>query len=196
RKRHRQRAPSPSPLDEAEDITGTPQSVRIARMFPGGSGASSKPLGSLVQKLLDISKSALVPKSKRAKTVNVDVELAAHILVLASLIQDQANTMEARWVVFDPSRQTASSPSSFATNAQFEFQHEVLSEKVDTLTSQMAQLVSAIMPNQEKQKSQPTTFGQPTSSYALAASKHAPRLTQAPKNNQQSNQAQPKQSYR
>ncbi|KAH9810806.1 hypothetical protein DFH28DRAFT_932401 [Melampsora americana] len=121
RKRHRQRAPSPSPLDEAEDITGTPQSVRIAQMFPGGSGTSSKPLGALVQKLLDISKSALVPKSKRAKTVNIDVELAADILVLASLIQDQANTMEARRVVFDPSRQTASSPSSFATNAQFEF---------------------------------------------------------------------------
>lgn len=48
RKRHRLRAPSPSPLEEAEDITGTPRSIRVGRLFPGSSGAASKPLGALV----------------------------------------------------------------------------------------------------------------------------------------------------
>ncbi|KAH9819543.1 hypothetical protein DFH28DRAFT_876509, partial [Melampsora americana] len=110
RKCHRLRAPSPSPLDNAEDITGTPRLIRVARLFPGSSSATSKPLGALVQRLLDISKAALVPKSKRAKSINVDIESAADIMVLAGLIQDQANIMEARRVVFDPSRPNAPTP--------------------------------------------------------------------------------------
>ncbi|KAH9813896.1 hypothetical protein DFH28DRAFT_895665, partial [Melampsora americana] len=189
RKRQRHRAPSPSPLDESKDITGTPRSARIARLFPGG----SKPLGVLVQRLLDISKAALIPKSKRAKAVNVDVESAADILVIASLLQDQANVMESRRVVFDPNRHTAPTPTFSASNAQFEFRHEALSEKVDTLTNQMAKLVSAIIPDQQHQQSQP---GQPKSSYALAASKHAPKASQAPKNQQQGARADPKKSSR
>ncbi|KAH9824037.1 hypothetical protein DFH28DRAFT_1117815 [Melampsora americana] len=99
RNRHRHRAPSPSPLEEAEIVTGTPRSTRIARLFPVGSGASAKPIGVLIQKLLDISKATLIPKTKRNKSVNVDVESAADILVLTGLIQEQASLMEARRVV-------------------------------------------------------------------------------------------------
>lgn len=153
RKRHRQRAPSPSPLDDAEDITGTPRSTRVARLFPGGSGASAKPLTVLVQRLLDVSKATLVPKSKRAKTISVDIESAADVLVLIGLIQEQASLMEARRVVFDPNRQTAPSPSpsTFAPNAQFEFRHDALSAKVDMLSDQMSKLVTAIMPDPQRQ---------------------------------------------
>lgn len=58
-------------------------------MFAGVSGATSKPLGFLVQRMLNVSKAALVPKSKINKLVNVDVESAADILVIAGLIQRQ-----------------------------------------------------------------------------------------------------------
>lgn len=177
RKRLRQRAPSPSPLDEAEEITGTPRSVRVARLFPGGSGASAKPLTVLVQKLLEVLKATLIPKTKRAKAVSVDVESAADILALTGLIQEQASLMEARRVVFDPNCQTAPSPSPSSLNphAQFEFRHESLSAKVDTLTEQVAKLVAVVVPNHQQPPS--TQLGPAKSSYALAASAHAPRAS-------------------
>lgn len=178
RKRHRQRAPSPSLLEESEDITGTPRSIRVGRLFPGSSGITSKPLGSLIQRLLDILRAALVPKSKRAKSINVDVESGADILVIVGLIQEHASIMEARQVVFDPNRQTAPAPnpSLLAANTCFEFWNNALSDKVDMLADQVAKLVSVINP-EPRQQQQP---GQKTGSYALAASKHAPKGPQDP----------------
>lgn len=102
--------------------------------------------------------------------------------------------MEARWVVFDPSRQTAPTPnpSSLASNARFEFRNEALSDKVDLLADQVAKLVSAINPVNHQQPS----VGQPKSSYALAASQHAPKPTQASSATQLSLRAQPRPSPR
>ncbi|KAH9809093.1 hypothetical protein DFH28DRAFT_1134417 [Melampsora americana] len=181
RKRHRPRAPSPSPLEEAEDITGTPRSTRIARLFPGGSGASAKPLGVLIQKLINVSKATLIPKSKRNKSVSVDVESAADILVLTGLIQEQASLMESRRVVFDPRRTTAPAPtsSSFASETQFEFRNADWSAKFDVLTDQIAKLVTTVEPNKQQQPQQKQP-GQAKSSYASAASKHTPGTAQRP----------------
>ncbi|KAH9819521.1 hypothetical protein DFH28DRAFT_924865 [Melampsora americana] len=96
--------------------------------------------GVLVQRLLDISKAALVPKTKWAKLVYVDVESAANILVIAGLIWEQASIIEARHVVFDPScsTTTAPTPSSLAPNAQFKLRSKSLLEKVNTLADQVA----------------------------------------------------------
>ncbi|KAH9818399.1 hypothetical protein DFH28DRAFT_888393, partial [Melampsora americana] len=197
RKRHRQRAPSPSPLDETEELTGTPRSTRIARLFPGGSGATAKPLGILTKKLLDAAKATLIPKTKRTKSVNVDVESAADILVLIDLIHEQTSIMEARRVVFDPNRQTAPAPTPFSlsSNAQFDFRSSVWSEKFDTLADQVAKLVSVVIPDQQQQ-SKHAQQGPATSSYALAASKHAPGASQPPKQAKSSPRAPPKQGAR
>lgn len=197
RKRHRQRAPSPSPLEEAGDITGTPRSIRVSRLFPGGSGAFAKPLNVLVQRLLDVSKAALVPKSKRAKSVNVDVESAADILVLAGLIQEQASIMEARRVVFDPSRQTIPAPSasSLAPSAQFELRNDRLVSRLDSLAEQVAKLVSVVTPDQQQQPRAART-SQATAPYALAASKHAPSAAQNPVPAQANTRVQQKQPAR
>ncbi|KAH9808241.1 hypothetical protein DFH28DRAFT_877128, partial [Melampsora americana] len=166
----------------------------IGRLFPNSSSNSPKPLGILVQRLLDIFKAALVPKSKQSKTVNVDIESAANILVIAGLIQEQASIMEARRVVFDPNRQTAPTPtpSNLAPETQFEFRSETLSAKVESLADQVAKLVSTINPSQN-QGPQPQQSGQRTGSYALAASKHAPKGAQAPNQSQKGRPAQPKQ---
>lgn len=194
RKRHRQRPPSPSLLEESEDITGTPRSIRVGRLFPGSSGATAKPLGSLVQRLLNISRAALVPKTKRAKSINVDVESAADILAIVGLIQEHASIMEARRVVFDPNRQTAPTPtpSSLAANARFKFRSDALSSKVDQLADQVAKLVSAISPDQRQAPRQT----QAANSYALAASRHAPKGPQGPTTNQTSAKTQPRPNTR
>ncbi|KAH9811745.1 hypothetical protein DFH28DRAFT_899931, partial [Melampsora americana] len=196
RKRHRQRAPSQSPLEEVEDITGTPRTVRIAKLFPGDSVRTAKPLGTLIQRLLDVSKATLIPKSKRTKTVSVDIESAADIVLLVGLIQEQASINEARRVVFDPQRQTIPnpSPSSIAPNAQFEFKSDAWSEKIDALADQVAKLVSVITPDQQQQPPQTSSSNQ--SSYALAASKHAPKGAHPPKQQQPRPRTQQKQTNR
>ncbi|KAH9808257.1 hypothetical protein DFH28DRAFT_910391, partial [Melampsora americana] len=197
RKRTRTAAPTPSTLDEVDEITSTPRSARIARLFPGGSDAASKPLNVLIERLVEVSKATLIPKSKSTKSIKVDVDSAADILLLTGLIQEQASIAEARRVVFEPGRQTipAPAPSSFAANAQFEFQSKSWTDKFDTLTNQVAKLVAVVSSNPQ----QPEPNGQAKSSYALAASKHAPGVAQAPqppRPAQRSPPAQPKQNIR
>ncbi|KAH9812915.1 hypothetical protein DFH28DRAFT_898073, partial [Melampsora americana] len=188
RKRTRTAAPTPSTLDEVDEITGTHRSARIAKIFPGVANAASKPLTVLIDRLVEISKATLIPKSKATKSIKVDVDSATDILLLTGMIQEQVSIAEARRVVFEPGRQTIPTPptSSFAANAQFEFQNKNWAEKFDTLANQVAKLVSAVSPDNQ----QPSTNKQARSSYALAASKHAPGATQAP---QPPRAAQPKQ---
>ena len=106
RKRTRLAAPTPNTLDEVDKITGTPRSARIAKLFPGGSDAAAKPLKILIEKLIEATRATLIPKTKTSKSVKVDVDSAADILLLAGLIQEQASINEARRVVFEPGRQT------------------------------------------------------------------------------------------
>ncbi|KAH9822990.1 hypothetical protein DFH28DRAFT_1118338 [Melampsora americana] len=173
RKRTRHRAPSPSPLDEAEEITETPRSTRISKLFPGSSAATAKPLGVLVQKLIDVSKAALIPKSKTAKSIKVDIESAADILAARQ-------------------HPPPSSSSSFAANAQFEFRNNTLIDKVNVMADQIAKLVSVSETNQQQQP--PTPAAQ--NSYASAASKKASGPSQGTKRAQTNPQSRHKQPER
>ncbi|KAH9822194.1 hypothetical protein DFH28DRAFT_947898 [Melampsora americana] len=190
RKRTRTAAPTPSTLDEVDKITGTPRLVRMTKLFPGGSDFATKPIKVLIERLIEVSKATLIPKSKASKSVKVDVDSAADILLLAGLIQEQASINEARRVVFEPGQHTAPTPSSSsaAAIAQFEFRNNSLSDKVDAMTKQLAQLISAAkLPQQQGQKrpQQPVM-----NSYALAASKHAPGTEPASQPKQQGQRAQ------
>ncbi|KAH9821531.1 hypothetical protein DFH28DRAFT_882843, partial [Melampsora americana] len=181
RKRTRTFAPTPSTLEEVDEITDTPRSARIAKLFPGGSGASSKPLKVLIERLIEVSKATLIPKSKLSKSVKVDVDSAADILLLAGLVQEQASINEARRVVFEPGRQTipTPSPASAAISAQFDFRNNTLSDKVDAMAEQLAKLVSAA--EGTPQQTPPGPQQKTASSYALAASKHAPKANAGPR---------------
>ncbi|KAH9817110.1 hypothetical protein DFH28DRAFT_831338, partial [Melampsora americana] len=169
-------------------------STRISKLFPGSLAATAKPLGVLIQKLIDVSKAALIPKSKTAKSIKVDIKLAANILVLAGLIQAQANLVESCRVVFEPGRQTAPplSSSSFAANAQFEFRNNTLIDKINVMADQIAKLVSVSETNQQQQPPEPAA----QNSYASAASKKASGASQGPKRAQTNPQSQQKQPER
>ncbi|KAH9807807.1 hypothetical protein DFH28DRAFT_912576, partial [Melampsora americana] len=196
RKRTRTAAPTPSTLDEVDEITGTPRSVRMTKLFPGGSDVAAKPIKVLIERLIEVSKATLIPKSKASKSVKVDVDSAADILLLAGLIQEQASINEARRVVFEPGRQTAPTPSlsSAASFAQFDFRNSTLADKVDAMAEQLAQLVSAAKPPQQQSPHRPQQ--QSTGSYASAASKHAPGANSTPHPKGHSQRAQQKTSPR
>ncbi|KAH9808026.1 hypothetical protein DFH28DRAFT_911610, partial [Melampsora americana] len=192
RKRTRTTAPTPSTLDEVEEITGTPRSTCIAKLFPGGSGVASKPLNVLIERLIEVLKATLIPKSKLSKSVKVDVDSAAGILLLAGLVQEQASINEARRVVFEPCRQTAlnPSPSSAAATAQFEFRNNTLADKVVAMAEQLEKLVTATESSHQLGQQHPQQKAK--GSYALAASKHAPGAGVASLPNQQGFHAQSK----
>lgn len=172
RKRTRFSAPSPSTLDEVDEITGTPRSTRIAKLFPGGSDVTAKPLTVLIKRLIEATRATLIPKTKASKSVKVDVDSAAEILLLGGLIQEQASINEARRVVFEPGRQTAPNPSS-SPSSQFDFRVSTISEKMDMVVEQLAKLGQA--PRNPRAANQTP----PSKSYALAASKHAPSAANA-----------------
>lgn len=186
RKRTRLAAPSPSALDEADEITGTPRSARIAKLFPGGSDAAAKPLKVLIERLIEATKATLIPKTKASKSVKVDVDSAADILLLAGLIQEQASINEAQQVVLEPGRQTVP-PPSIPSSSQFEFCISSISDKLDMVVEQLAKLGST----QGSSNQTPTT-----KSYALAASKHAPNAAKQTGPAQPKPKAQPKPSSR
>lgn len=141
RKRTRLAAPTPSTLDEVDEITGTPRTARIAKLFPGGSDSAAKPLKVLIKRLIEATRATLIPKTKTSKSVKVDVDSAADILLLAGLIQEQASINEARRVVFKPGRQTVPNPS-ISSSSQFEFRVSSISDKLDMVVEQLSKLGS------------------------------------------------------
>lgn len=185
RKQTRMAAPTPSALDEVDEITGTPRSARIAKLFPGGSGAASKPLKVLNERLIDATRATLIPKTKTSKSVKVDVDSAADILLLEGLIQEQASLNEARRVVFEPGRQTIASPFT-APSSQFEFCVSSLSDKLDLVVEQLTKLGSF------QNGPAPGKQAQAVKSYALAASKHAPEPATQTYGTRPARRAQPK----
>ncbi|KAH9809589.1 hypothetical protein DFH28DRAFT_878141, partial [Melampsora americana] len=173
RKRTRTAPPVPSALDEAEEISGTPRTARMAKLFPGGSDAASKPLNVLIERLIEVTRATLIPKSKITKSVKVDVDSAADILLLTGLIQEQVSLNEARRVVFEPGRQTIPNPS-ISQSSQFDFRVSTISDKLDLVVEQLSKF-GATSSAGEKPAAQPINR-----SYALAASKHAPKAPRQP----------------
>lgn len=173
RKHTRLAAPTPNALEEVDEITGTPRLAHIAKLFPGGSDAASKPLIILIERLIEATRATLIPKTKNSKSVKVDVDSAADILLLAGLIQEQASINEARRVVFEPGQQTIPNPSSSPVS-QFDFQVSSILDKLDLVVKQLAKLGSS------PASPPPSNQTQTTRSYALAASKHAPTGQQPP----------------
>ncbi|KAH9823469.1 hypothetical protein DFH28DRAFT_880698, partial [Melampsora americana] len=181
RKRTRTAPPAPSALDEAEEITGTPRTARIAKLFPGGSDVASKPLNVLIERLIEVTRATLIPKSKLTKSVKVDVDSAADILLLTGLIQEQVSLNEARRVVFEPGRQTIPNPS-ISPASQFDFRVSTISDKLDLVVEQLSKLGTSSAAGDKPS-------GRPNGkSYALAASQHAPK----PSQQQQSQEARAK----
>ncbi|KAH9820348.1 hypothetical protein DFH28DRAFT_885302 [Melampsora americana] len=184
RKRSRVAPPGPSTLDEVDEITGTPRTARIAKLFPGGSDVTSKPLKVLIERLIEVTKATLIPKSKATKLVKVDVDSAADILLLTGLIQEQVSLNEARRVVFEPGRQTIPNPS-ISPASQFDFRVSTISDKLDLVVEQLSKMGASAAAS-----AKPT--GQPKGkSYALAASQHAPKAPQQQQSHEARTRAQP-----
>ncbi|KAH9814508.1 hypothetical protein DFH28DRAFT_894810, partial [Melampsora americana] len=170
RKRTRLSTPTICPLIEADELTSTPRSARVAKLFPGGSASAPKPLDVLIQRLIEVTKATLVPKSKKTSSIKVDIESAADILLLTGLIQERAGSTAATKPVLEPGRKTVTNPTSALTSA-FEFRVSTIAERVDVLSEHISKLVA---------NGQPTTAGvksPKTPSYASTASTHAPNAS-------------------
>ncbi|KAH9807058.1 hypothetical protein DFH28DRAFT_917538, partial [Melampsora americana] len=93
-KRTRLATPTICPFMEADELSTTPRSTRIAKLFPGGSTPRS--LEVLIQRLVEVTKATLVPKSKKTSSIKVDIKLAANILMLTGMIKEQASFNDTR----------------------------------------------------------------------------------------------------
>lgn len=173
RKRARTETPSQTTAAHVEEITGTPRSTRIKNLLPGNE--EEKSLNVILEKLLNVCMAGIQfnGKGRMAKKIQVDVESAADILVLAGAAYDQHQMDLSRRVLFQPGCRQTKNPVTTATNAalrttapSLDFQSAELSSKLDALAEQVTALTTAIK--------NPTPQGKSTPSYALAASKHAP----------------------
>ncbi|KAH9810426.1 hypothetical protein DFH28DRAFT_902801, partial [Melampsora americana] len=169
RKRSRLTTPPICPFVEADELSNTPRSARIAKLFPGGSTPRS--LDVLIERLIAVTKATLVPKSKKTSSIKVDIESAADILLLTGMIKEQASVNDTRRTVFDTSRKTVTDPASALTST-FEFRVSTIADRVDVLSEHIAKLVADGLPEQARGKKPP-----PKTSYASAASKHASSTT-------------------
>ncbi|KAH9822524.1 hypothetical protein DFH28DRAFT_881451, partial [Melampsora americana] len=185
RKRTRLSTPTICPLIEADELTSTPRSARVAKLFPGGSVSTPKPLDVLIQRLIEVAKAALVPKSKKTSSIKVDIKSAADILLLTGLIQERASSTKETHPVFEPGRKTVTDPTS-ALSSAFEFRVSTIAERVDVLSEHISKLVASSQSNPAGVKTAPPPK---TPSYASAASKHAPN---APTTSQTGAQANPR----
>ncbi|KAH9822145.1 hypothetical protein DFH28DRAFT_1217028 [Melampsora americana] len=166
RKQTRLRIPPIWALAEADELSNTPRSARIAELLPGGSTSSGKPLDVLIQRLLEVTKATLVPKSKTS-SIKVNVESAANILLLTGLIKEQASLDEPRRLVFEAGHKTVTDPAS-ALSSAFEFKVSTIVKCVDVLSKHIAKLLADGLPTLAGKKQAP-----PKNMYALAALKQA-----------------------
>ncbi|KAG0144813.1 hypothetical protein CROQUDRAFT_46723, partial [Cronartium quercuum f. sp. fusiforme G11] len=149
--------------DTLKDVSRTPWTSRMTNLFPGH--PSEKSLGKLIAKLRTIAQAAisLDSKSKRAKTVSVDIETAANLLVLIGAVYDQHQVEGSQVNLFNMStttrsRQVVSGPPAPNSDA--------VMEKLSSLQEQISLLTAAI-------SSPKTALATNKKGYALAASKHA-----------------------
>lgn len=165
-----------------EDVTGTPRSTRIKNLLPD-EGNDEHRLGNILEKLLSIAMASIQfgSKDRAPKKIPVDAESAADLLVLVGAAFDQHQLDQSRKILFQPGRRPAShhtpTPAQAATQqalttGAFDFQSAEINVKLDTLAEQVAALTKAI------QKPAGPTTGTAGPSYALAASKHAPKPNQ------------------
>lgn len=184
RKRARTDTPSQITAARAEDATGTPRSARIKSLLPGGEDEQS--MSAILEKLLAVTMAGIKfnDKGRMARRIQVDTESAADILVLVAAAHDLNKLDQSKRILFQPGRQTAQQQITAATRtahtaptASFDFQSAELSTKLDALAEQVAALTTAIKKPAHGQAKAP--------SYALAASKHAPGITDTTTNKQQ-----------
>ncbi|EGG01648.1 uncharacterized protein MELLADRAFT_66852 [Melampsora larici-populina 98AG31] len=172
KKRSRLETPGTTAEYQAAELTGTPRSNRIQDLFPGAN--EPKSLKEMVGELLEVIKAGfpLANKSKTTKKITVDVESAADILVLTGAVYDR--------VLYEDARRKFTTPEALSGQPQKRsiiFKGRETEDKLDTIVEQLAILSNAIGQKNIPVPSKKT----PTTSYALAASKHAPN------NNHQTN---------
>lgn len=183
RKRARTETPSQLTAAHIEDVTGTPRSTRIRNLLPN-EGEDEHKLGSILEKLLSVAMASIQfgNKGRAPKKIPMDAESAADILVLIGAAFDQHQLDQSRKVLFQPGRRQVTNQATASANAVtqqtlaagvFNFQSAELNVKLDALAEQVAALTTAI----QKPNAPPQHASSP--SYALAASKHAPKSAQA-----------------
>lgn len=175
RKRAQTETPGQITAARVKDATGTPRSTRIKSLLPGGEDEQS--MSAILEKLLAVTMAGIKfnDKGRMARRNQVDTESAADILVLVAAAHDLNKLDQTKRVLFRPGRQTAQHQIAAATRSaqaappsSFDFQLAELNTKLDALAEQVAALTTAIK--------KPTNGQAKTTSYALAASKHAPGI--------------------
>ncbi|KAH9807991.1 hypothetical protein DFH28DRAFT_911783, partial [Melampsora americana] len=160
KKRARASTPGLVAQEHVQNMTGTPRTERMARLFPGCE--EDRSLTDMLSKLVTIANDVmqLPAKGRLAKQVHIDVDSCADILVLINAAFDQHQVDQTKKILFNkPASALAGSKRAF----DFQF-NSSMSEKLDALAEQVSLLVA------DKVSQKKTTL-KTTGSYAAAASK-------------------------
>ncbi|KAG0141188.1 hypothetical protein CROQUDRAFT_99108 [Cronartium quercuum f. sp. fusiforme G11] len=173
-KRQRSSTPATEAQDLAEDVSRTPKSTRMANLFPEGHTNTS--LEDLINKLLGTMNAAFQLGDKRAntKSITIGIETAADLLVLAGAVYDtnqidstRANLQHSGLIQFENASRHPPAPPG---------QDGSVKDQLKVLTEQVQQLASVVqLRNKNNPQQQHSPAGPQANSYALAASKHAPK---------------------
>ncbi|KAG0143929.1 hypothetical protein CROQUDRAFT_65673 [Cronartium quercuum f. sp. fusiforme G11] len=153
--------PATEAQDLAEDVSRTPRSAQMANLCPEGHTNTS--LEDLINKLLGTMNAAFQLGNKRAntKSITIGIETAADLLVL------HCQDICIGWaypMFYHPKICDAVHPPTLPG------QDGSVKDQLKVLTEQVQQLASANNPQQQQRPAGPQL-----NSYALAASKHAPK---------------------